>query len=698
MKLKAKFILPTIALIIAGMSITTWFTYQRSTDSLQEISLEMARTNLASLLSTVDLWIEDTRNEVLSISHTATIVAAAKQSASESEALAAARALLADVVSRHPNYDNLFLIDAKGVILTSSNDSLTGKDFAAREYFRKAMEGRPYLSSPLLSADKGEPVFVVAVPVGDGGKPLGVLVAGIRLGLFTKEFVDPLTSAKGYASVASADGLILAHPQREFVGKRNIFKDAAYGSRIATQSAGSLDVVEDGQRRIILFKRSEHTGWVVGMVVNANEAFADARHLGLAILAMSGGIVLIFVCGVWAILSINVLRPVGALVAAASRIADGDLDTALGADRRDEIGSLQRAMAKMVENLKGKIGEAESKESLAAAETEKARQATAEAEEARRQAEHARQAGMLQAADQLEGIVSAVDAATGDISSQLAQSSQGSQEQSNRIGETATSMEEMNATVLAVAQSASDAAETADQARRTASDGSDIVTRVIRSIGEVQAKALSLKGDMRELGQQAEGIGRIMSVISDIADQTNLLALNAAIEAARAGEAGRGFAVVADEVRKLAEKTMAATKEVGEAIGSIQHGTRQNIDNVELAAKRIDEATALAGQSGETLAAIVGLVDRTTDQVRAIATAAEQQSITTEEINRSIADINRLAGESAQAQHHSANVVAELAGQTKRLRSLIDGMQSATDVLPGLPAAGPLRLVGNAGK
>ncbi len=698
MKLKAKFILPTIALIIAGMSITTWFTYQRSTDSLQEISLEMARTNLASLLSTVDLWIEDTRNEVLSISHTATIVAAAKQSVAGSEDLAAAKSLLADVVSRHPNYDNLFLIDARGVILTSSNDSLTGKDFAAREYFKKAMEGRPYLSSPLLSADKGEPVFVVAVPVGDGSKPLGVLVAGIRLGLFTKEFVDPLTSAKGYASVASADGLVLAHPQREFVGKRNIFKDAAYGSRIATQSAGSLDVVEDGQRRIILFKRSEHTGWVVGMVVNANEAFADARHLGLAILGMSGGIVVLFVLGVWAILSINVLQPVGALVAAATRIAGGDLDTALGADRRDEIGSLQRAMAKMVENLKGKIGEAESKEALAAAETERARQAMAEAEEARRQAEHARQAGMLQAADQLEGIVSAVDAATGDISSQLAQSSQGSQEQSNRIGETATSMEEMNATVLAVAQSASDAAETADQARRTASDGSDIVTRVIQSIGEVQAKALSLKRDMRELGQQAEGIGRIMSVISDIADQTNLLALNAAIEAARAGEAGRGFAVVADEVRKLAEKTMAATKEVGEAIGSIQHGTRQNIDNVELAAKRIDEATALAGQSGETLAAIVGLVDRTTDQVRAIATAAEQQSITTEEINRSIADINRLAGESAQAQHHSAGVVAELAGQTKRLRSLIDGMQSATDALPGQPAAAPLRLVGSAGK
>ncbi|WP_428559526.1 MAG: methyl-accepting chemotaxis protein [Solidesulfovibrio sp. DCME] len=692
MKLKAKFILPTIALIVVGMSVTTWFTYRQSTETLQEISLAMARTNLASLLSTVDMWIEDTRNEVLSVSHAPTIVLAASPAEAGREAVAAAKALLADVVSRHANYDNLFIIDAKGVIVTSSNDALTGKDFSGREYFLKAMQGRPFLSSPLLSADKGEPVFVVAVPIVAGGKALGVLAAGIRLGLFTKEFVDPLSTPKGYAAIAAADGLLLAHPRREFVGKRNLFADSENASRIASQPAGTFEAVNEGQRRIVLFQRSQHTGWVVGMVVNTAEAFADARRLGLTILALSGGIVVLFVLGVWAILSINVLRPVGSLVAAATRIAAGDLDTAFGAQRRDEIGSLQRAMARMVGNLKGMIGEAKSKEALAAGETEKARQAMAEAEAARRQAEQARRAGMLQAAAQLEGIVSAVHTASESLSAQLSQSSQGSQEQSSRIAATATAMEEMNATVLAVAQSAADAAQTADAARRTANDGSEIVTRVIRSIGEIQAGAVSLKGDMQELGRQAEGIGRIMSVISDIADQTNLLALNAAIEAARAGEAGRGFAVVADEVRKLAEKTMAATKEVGEAIGSIQHGTRQNIDNVELAGRRIDEATALAGQSGESLAAIVGLVDRTTDQVRAIATAAEQQSCTTEEINRSIAAINHLATESAEVQQYSAGVVAGLAGQTQRLRSLVDGMQAATvDGLPPPPAPGSPR-------
>ena len=131
---------------------------------------------------------------------------------------------------------------------------------------------------------------------------------------------------------------------------------------------------------------------------------------------------------------------------------------------------------------------------------------------------------------------------------------------------------------------------------------------------------------MGELGKQAQGIGQIITVIEDIADQTNLLALNAAIEAARAGEAGRGFAVVADEVRKLAEKTMSATREVVDFVGAIQDCAQKNVVATDSAVKLVEESTGLAGQSGEALHAIVGMVQRTADQVRAIATASEEQS------------------------------------------------------------------------
>lgn len=157
-----------------------------------------------------------------------------------------------------------------------------------------------------------------------------------------------------------------------------------------------------------------------------------------------------------------------------------------------------------------------------------------------------------------------------EISAEVHNSSSGIAEQRARTEEVATAMEQMNASILEVSRNSSDAASMARQTQDTAREGSGLVDNVIGVMDEVNNKAGNLKGEMGTLETHSNGITSIMQVISDIADQTNLLALNAAIEAARAGEAGRGFSVVADEIRKLAEKTMLATKEVGEYIEAIQ--------------------------------------------------------------------------------------------------------------------------------
>ncbi|WP_232502800.1 methyl-accepting chemotaxis protein [Solidesulfovibrio magneticus] len=296
--------------------------------------------------------------------------------------------------------------------------------------------------------------------------------------------------------------------------------------------------------------------------------------------------------------------------------------------------------------------------------------------EQQRAAKDAIARGTLQAAKKLESIVEIVTSASEQLSAQIEQSSRGSEEQARSISETATAMVEMNATVLEVAKNATNAAGTADQAKTKAEEGARAVSQVVKGIGQVQNQSQEMKIDMDNLGKQAEGIGQILNVISDIADQTNLLALNAAIEAARAGDAGRGFAVVADEVRKLAEKTMTATKEVGNAIRGIQDGTKKNIENVERTGKYIEEVTNLATNSGEALNQIVTLADKTTDQVRSIATASEQQSATSEEINRSIEAVNRISSESADAMRKSAQAVTELANQAQVLKRLIEEMKS----------------------
>lgn len=299
-----------------------------------------------------------------------------------------------------------------------------------------------------------------------------------------------------------------------------------------------------------------------------------------------------------------------------------------------------------------------------------------EANDLRKAAEKALKDGVLRAAQQLESVVEIVTSASEQLSAQIEQSSRGAEGQAHRIGETSTSMEEMNATVLEVARNASSAASTADQAKVQAEEGAKVVSQVVHGIEEVQRQSQEMKQDMGNLGEQAEGIGQILNVISDIADQTNLLALNAAIEAARAGEAGRGFAVVADEVRKLAEKTMTATKEVGDAIRGIQNGTRKNIENVERSGKTIEDVTKLANTSGESLRHIVSLAETTTDQVRSIATASEEQSAASEEINRSLEDVNRVSLETTDAMVQSSQAVGELANQAQVLKRLVDEMKS----------------------
>ncbi|MDL2267306.1 methyl-accepting chemotaxis protein [Desulfovibrio sp. OttesenSCG-928-G15] len=287
----------------------------------------------------------------------------------------------------------------------------------------------------------------------------------------------------------------------------------------------------------------------------------------------------------------------------------------------------------------------------------------------------AQQRTMLQVAEQASEISNRVAAASEELSAQVEQVSRGAEMQRSRMESTASAMTEMNATVLEVARSAGQASEQTDNTRNKADEGAKLVTQVISAINAVNTIGQRLRGNMEELGKQAESIGGVMGVISDIADQTNLLALNAAIEAARAGEAGRGFAVVADEVRKLAEKTMEATQEVGSSINSVQVAARTSGEEVGKVVGSVEEATSLANSSGQALAEIVQLASASSAVVASIATAAEQQSATSEEINHSIDEVNRVVGETAEGMIQSSAAVQDLSQMAQELRRVMEGLR-----------------------
>ena len=278
---------------------------------------------------------------------------------------------------------------------------------------------------------------------------------------------------------------------------------------------------------------------------------------------------------------------------------------------------------------------------------------------------------ILGVAEQAASIANRVAAASEELSAQVEQVSRGADMQRCRVESTASAMEEMNATVLEVARNAGQASDQSEITRCKASDGAALVDRVVNSINLVDTVAATLQENMQELGTQTESIGGVINVISDIADQTNLLALNAAIEAARAGEAGRGFAVVADEVRKLAEKTMTSTQEVGVSVTAIQKSARANIREVNEAARAVTEAAELANTSGQALQEIVDLAAANSAVVTSIATAAEEQSATSEEINRAIDEINRIVADTADGMVQSAAAVQELSKMAQELNSVM---------------------------
>ncbi len=244
-------------------------------------------------------------------------------------------------------------------------------------------------------------------------------------------------------------------------------------------------------------------------------------------------------------------------------------------------------------------------------------------------------------------------------------------EQAQQTQQTSSAIEEMSASIIEVARKAGDAAGGTRSAGESAQQGGEIVKRTVAGIRGISRMVEESSSVIEELGKRGEQIGSIIEVINDIADQTNLLALNAAIEAARAGEHGRGFAVVADEVRKLAERTVKATKEVSDSISAIQSDTTIAVGRMGECSKSVAEGVKLAEEAGEALDGIVGNSGGISSMVEAIAAATEEQSAAAEEITRSVSSIAEVGRRNSEQASQVASAATTLSEQTAAMLKLV---------------------------
>ena len=560
-------------------------------------------------------------------------------------------------------WDFITVTDAKGRVIARGHSERAGDDVRNQETVRAALEGR--ISSGVVRGTEMPFSLRAGAPLISYGTVVGSV--GIGMSLTNEAYVDQLKKDSGL-EVTIFDGdmrvmTTLEENGRRIVGTR-LDAPEVVESVLKRGETNYADLALRGKDYKVAYwpilnMEGKPIGmWFLGLhLQHVTEVYETAvQRAQLAALAT---VVLLTHNAI--IPRRGMARPQKRITDFSVAVASGDLDAPLSVTATDETGTLARALGSMVSTLKQRIAEAGEQSERARRETEKAREATLEAEEARKQAEKARSEGMLEAAARLTSVADIISAASEQLSSRIVSGRDGAAHQAARMAETAAAMDEMNAAVLEVARNASSAAEISEQSKGKAEEGARVTREAVAGIREVREESLRLKKDMSQLSGFARSISHVMDVISDIADQTNLLALNAAIEAARAGEAGRGFAVVADEVRG--------------AIKAIQDSTETNMSQVERAVEHIEGAADLITKSGETLQEIVTMAQASADQVRAIATASEQQSASSAEISQSVNEVNAIADETSAAMDEAERAVSDLADQAQTLSALIEEMK-----------------------
>ncbi|WP_043202169.1 methyl-accepting chemotaxis protein McpA [Pseudomonas putida] len=535
-----------------------------------------------------------------------------------------------------PSYTRNFLFTYLGQangVFTQRPDTQMPAGYDPRQrpwYGAAASAGQTVLTAPYQGAVGGLMV-TIATPVKskNNGELMGVVGGDVTLDTLVEIINSVDFGGIGHAFLADANGQVIVSPDKDQVMKN--LKDIYPGSNLRV-AAGMQDVTLNGQDRIISFAPVAglpSAQWYIGLSIDKDKAYAALSQFRTsAIIAML--IAVAAIAGLLGLLIPVLMSPLTTMGRAMRDIAEGegDLTRRLTVQNKDEFGELATSFNRFVERIHASISEVSSATRLV----------------------H----------DLSEKVVSASNA-----------SISGSEEQSMRTNSVAAAINELGAATQEIARNAADASQHASGASEQAHGGREVVEEAISAMTALSQRISESCAQIETLNASTDEIGKILDVIKGISQQTNLLALNAAIEAARAGEAGRGFAVVADEVRNLAHRTQESAEEIHRMITSLQVGSREAVHTMNTSQVSSEQTVQVANQAGVRLASVTQRIGEIDGMNQSVATATEEQTAVVESLNLDITQINALNQQGVENLNDTLRHCDQLAQQAGRLKQLV---------------------------
>ncbi|MCF8692885.1 methyl-accepting chemotaxis protein [Pseudomonas aeruginosa] len=509
-----------------------------------------------------------------------------------------------------------------------------GYDPRSRPWYKDAVAaGGLTLTEPYVDAATQELIITAATPVKAAGNTLGVVGGDLSLKTLVQIINSLDFSGMGYAFLVSGDGKILVHPDKEQVMKT---LSEVYPQNTPKIATGFSEAELHGHTRILAFtpiKGLPSVTWYLALSIDKDKAYAMLSKFRVSAIAAA----LISIVAILVLLGLLIrllMQPLHLMGRAMQDIAqgEGDLTKRLAVTSRDEFGVLGDAFNQFVERIHRSIREV---------------------------------AGTAHKLHDVSQLV--VNASNSSMAN--------SDEQSNRTNSVAAAINELGAAAQEIARNAADASHHASDANHQAEDGKQVVEQTIRAMNELSEKISASCANIEALNSRTVNIGQILEVIKGISEQTNLLALNAAIEAARAGEAGRGFAVVADEVRNLAHRAQESALQIQKMIEELQVGAREAVATMTESQRYSLESVEIANRAGERLSSVTGRIAEIDGMNQSVATATEEQTAVVDSLNMDITEINTLNQEGVENLQATLRACGELETQAGRLRQLVDSFK-----------------------